>query len=133
MDANTSALIGIWELCSYVSTDEAGHTTYPLGSNPRGLGIYTADGTMSAQLMRTSASTNSEDTDSSRNYIAYCGSYQVNVDHHEVLHLVECSIDRDWIGTVLRRNFTLNDDELTLEPPLSTTGSQSTLTWRRRA
>ncbi|MCV7274568.1 lipocalin-like domain-containing protein [Mycolicibacter arupensis] len=45
------ALLGGWELSSFDSVDiDTGAVSHPLGTAPRGLILYTADGYMSAQL-----------------------------------------------------------------------------------
>jgi len=47
-------LIGAWTLQSYESsTIDGSHVTYPLGVDARGIIMYTLDGYMSAQLMRS--------------------------------------------------------------------------------
>ena len=47
-------LIGAWELVSYVEKPLNGAPpNYPMGERPMGIIMYTPDGYMSAQLMRT--------------------------------------------------------------------------------
>jgi hypothetical protein len=47
-------LIGAWTLQSYVSTATDGSDmAYPLGVDARGIIMYTPDGYMSAQIMRS--------------------------------------------------------------------------------
>ncbi|MFZ0903719.1 MAG: lipocalin-like domain-containing protein, partial [Mycobacterium sp.] len=46
-------VLGAWELVSYTAQDtHRGPITYPLGPDALGLIMYTADGYMSAQIMR---------------------------------------------------------------------------------
>ena len=47
-------VLGAWELVSYTAQDthSEGPITYPLGPDALGLIMYTADGYMSAQIMR---------------------------------------------------------------------------------
>jgi hypothetical protein len=48
-----NAIQGTWELVSYIAQDNhGGPITYPLGPDALDLIMYTADGYMSAQLMR---------------------------------------------------------------------------------
>jgi hypothetical protein len=73
------ALLGAWELVSFVAVDGVtGAERHPLGTSPRGLILYTADGFMSAQLART-------DFDE---YVAYGGRFtvdeQTSTVHHDV-------------------------------------------------
>ncbi len=45
-------LIGAWKLVSYaVIPTDGSQPLYPMGENPMGIILYTADGYMSAQLM----------------------------------------------------------------------------------
>jgi hypothetical protein len=48
-----NAVLGTWELVSYTAQDKhGGPVAYPLGPDALGVIMYTADGYMSAQLMR---------------------------------------------------------------------------------
>lgn len=46
-------IVGAWELVEYSTTSDTGKVDYPLGPEARGLIIYSADGYMSAQIMRS--------------------------------------------------------------------------------
>jgi Lipocalin-like domain len=51
------AVLGAWELVSFTARDETtGEDRQPLGTAPRGLILYTADGHMSAQLAKSDMS-----------------------------------------------------------------------------
>jgi hypothetical protein len=57
------ALLGAWELASFVAADGVtGAERHPLGTSPRGLILYTADGFMSAQLSKARISTSTSRT-----------------------------------------------------------------------
>jgi Lipocalin-like domain len=45
-------LVGVWRLVTYSGEHENSDETQPFGPNPRGFLIYTADGFVSAQLMK---------------------------------------------------------------------------------
>jgi len=45
-------LIGVWSLVAYTHESENGDETDPFGPSPQGFLIYTADGFVSAQLMK---------------------------------------------------------------------------------
>lgn len=79
MTSLREAVLGAWELVSFVARDAAtGEERLPLGTAPRGLILYTADGFMSAQLA----------TSDMDEYVAYGGRFTVDeptsVLHHDV-------------------------------------------------
>jgi hypothetical protein len=77
-------LIGVWGLVSYVDEHEDSDDIQPFGPNPHGFLIYTADGFVSAQLMKPGRpafhsadwhhGTLQEYEASGSGYIAYCGA-----------------------------------------------------------
>jgi hypothetical protein len=82
----TEDLVGAWSLESYADALEGGGVEHPLGSNPRGLLIYTPDGLMSAQLMsgvrppptdatEGNAEIEGEYQGKASGFIGYCGEY----------------------------------------------------------
>jgi Lipocalin-like domain len=137
-------LIGAWTLQSYESTSVDGSDTiYPLGKDARGIIMYTPDGYMSAQIMR------SERTPFDRNdphlahqdelaaaaggYFNYAGPY--TVDDDVIAHHVELSLVPNWIGGIQYRKARLEDSHLELSPPepLLIRGElrNAKLVWRR--
>ena len=66
MTSLREAVLGAWHLVSFLARDAAtGEERHPLGTAPRGLILYTADGFISAQL----ATSNMDE------YIAQCGTW----------------------------------------------------------
>jgi Lipocalin-like domain len=126
-----NAILGSWELVSFVARDEStGDLRRPLGTNPRGLILYTDDGFMSAQL----APENAEDTGVGE-YIAYSGPFHVDEQASIVRHDM-------WMATMPELLLYPQIRHVSLEPGLlilsaSTTEgdrtTHSTLTWRRTA
>lgn len=137
-----TGLVGSWLLISYRVETADGVVHEPLGENPQGLGVYTAEGTMSAQLMardrkgfgrafRPGAEVSTDLLAAAgRSYIAYCGTYEIEDQSGVVLHHVQCSLVPDWVGTVMKRAFMIQGDILTLRPP-AWAGEQAELRWRR--
>ncbi|EME18536.1 lipocalin-like domain-containing protein [Rhodococcus triatomae] len=129
MSVHSSALIGTWILESYTLSGSDGSVRHPLGSDPVGIGIYTADGYVSAQLMRRERGAPDRDR---RDYIAYAGRWTTR--EGTVSHHVRLALHDDWIDTDLVRTVTLSDDRLVLEPPsteLNGVTFRSRLTWSR--
>ena len=46
-------LLGVWSLVTYTDEQSGRDDTHPFGTDPQGFLIYTPDGFVSAQLMRT--------------------------------------------------------------------------------
>ena len=143
---DTHALVGGWDLRSWVAISDDGSRREPMGPAPFGLLSYSADGTMLGVMGRDARPRFASDdvtggTDTERaaafaTCIAYGGSYRVEAD--SVIHRVEVSLFPNWIGTEQRRRWGLSDGGrvLTLtSPPLALGGRTEVqqLTWARRA
>lgn len=138
-------IIGAWILESYESSDlDGSDVDYPLGADARGIIIYTADGYMSAQLMRAdrprfhvgdlTAADNEELAAAASGYLAYTGPYTVSHDG-VVGHHVEVSLLPNWIGGTQYRAAKTGDSRLELSPaePALIEGKprNARLVWRR--
>ncbi|MCK8644126.1 lipocalin-like domain-containing protein [Mycobacterium colombiense] len=119
-------LVGAWTLESYESSDVDGsNVRYPLGTDARGIIMYTADGYMSAQLMRADRppiaradlqlATGDELAAAARGYLAYAGPYSV-LDDGVIAHHVDVSLLPNWIGGTQYRAAQVGDDRLQLGP-----------------
>jgi hypothetical protein len=121
-------LIGAWELldhCAFLPHDEQ-NRAYPLGE-PKGMIFFTADGYMSTQMLSSSSSNSSTDTDpafSGSKYMAYSGRYHLSKDNHGIsleTHVLMSNMP-EMVGTAQRRvvKFTPKDDNgrtcLVLQP-----------------
>ncbi|BBZ05670.1 hypothetical protein MCHIJ_51070 [Mycolicibacterium chitae] len=137
-------LIGSWQLVSYSTRTADNHIGYPLGTDARGLILYTADGHMSAQIMardrpayrsaRVHGGTVEERDSAAAGYLAYSGSFRVDEAESVVWHEVAVSLYPNWVGDVQKRYAQLDQDVLTLSSdPLvfRTTTLWPTLVWRR--
>jgi hypothetical protein len=120
-------LIGAWVLQSYEARSVDGSDViYPLGVNPRGIIMYTPDGYMSAQLMRSDRprfsgddmhlAPNDELAAAASGYLTYSGPYSV-VRDGLIAHHVEVSLLPNWIGETQYRAARLNGFVLELSPP----------------
>jgi hypothetical protein len=97
-----SQLIGVWALTSYVDEQPGVEDVHPFGPEPEGFLIYTADGFVSAQLMRPARppfsssdwhhGTPQEYQTSGSGYIAYCGIYEVDEEKATVTHIPSVSL-----------------------------------------
>ena len=137
-------ILGTWRLVSYVEQDDhGGPVTFPLGRDAVGLIMYTTDGYMSAQLMRSGrhdydqpdigGGTIQQAAGAAEGYLAYSGPYDVDEAASIVHHRVAVSLLPNWLETVQIRHGSLKDNQLTLvsEIPLGGKVIRSTLVWAR--
>lgn len=130
-------LVGTWKLLE-VNSDK---DVYPLGKYPEGYLIYTADGYMSASIMkrdRDQLGLSMEEMQelskgdigtlvknlfryikvtlryfqAAKSYGTYTGSYEIQ--DNKVIHHVKVSLIPDWVGTDLERIFEFSGDRLIL-------------------
>lgn len=139
-------LIGSWRLRRWIAIADDGSESSPVGEAPEGLLVYSGDGTMivlMAEADRTpiqsddvTGGTESERAEAFSSFIAYGGRFEV--DGNVVIHRVEMSQFPNWVGTVQRRRWELDDAGrlLTLTSPGVTVGGATRiqrLTWERAA
>jgi hypothetical protein len=119
------AVLGAWELVSFVASDETtGEDRHPLGTAPRGLILYTADGHMSAQLAESDMS----------GYVAYGGRFSVDEATSTLHHDVTLSMMPELLAQPQFRHASVDGDLLTLSASRTDdTGAttHSRLVWRR--
>jgi len=114
--------LGSWELVRWVAANQAGETTYPFGEDAEGQITYTADGRMSAHLMRPPA----DPADAPPQHLAYWGTYSLNASAGTVTHHVIGADRPNWIGSEQVRQFRFEGQDV-----LILSLGQQHLTWRR--
>ncbi|MBI3207903.1 MAG: lipocalin-like domain-containing protein [Candidatus Solibacter usitatus] len=134
---------GVWRLVSYEARWSDGCVHYPFGEHATGMLVYTADGHMTGQVMRSGrkhlpsgyrkAGVVENALDAFDGYIAYCGRYRVEESTSEIVHIVEASLYPNWTGGEQRRRYSLQGDVLTLEAarPAKDKTVVNRLVWRR--
>jgi hypothetical protein len=135
---------GSWHLISGEYHYSDGTVTYPWGKNPGGLIIYTADGHMAAQIMKSERTnfaakdhmngTDTEIREAFEGYQAYYGTYTVNETQQTIDHHVTGSMFPNLVGHTLKRFFELAGNRLTLTtPPMRMGGNQvvGVLVWEK--
>jgi hypothetical protein len=141
-------LVGTWRLVEWTFSVDGQRQRKPFGGDPVGLLTYTADGHMSATLMRRdrpqpdtttlSAAPASERAQIAAGYVAYAGPYRLEGD--TVVHRVEVSLFPNWVGGEQARRIEWVTNEaggVDLElstPPEPTDGGRTAvnrLRWRR--
>jgi len=118
------AVLGAWQLVSFVARDAAtGEDRHPLGTAPRGLILYTADGFMSAQLA----------TSDMDEYVAYGGRFTVDEPASVLHHDVTMSMMPELLVQPQFRQARVDGDVLTLSATTGQDGvaTEARLVWRR--
>ncbi|MET9661215.1 lipocalin-like domain-containing protein [Streptomyces sp. NPDC006510] len=126
---NPADLIGVWTLDSFHDVDAEGtRVEGPLGTAPRGTLIYTADGHVSVHMMRAP---DAAPAPGSNDYMGYTGTWRVAGSR--VMHAIEITPRRPWVGTEQTRSARLDGDRLTLDGSVQVNGreQQRVLEWRR--
>ncbi|SUA43425.1 Uncharacterised protein [Nocardia africana] len=121
-------LVGTWELVSYYDIDDADvRSEGPLGPAPRGLLIYTAQGSVSVSMMRTG------DIAAAPAFMGYAGTWRTA--GKAVVHAISVCSNPAWAGTEQVRQMSLDGDVLTLIGAAQVDGrtQRRILTWRRSA
>jgi hypothetical protein len=149
MDINASRVtdalfVGVWALQSFTEVLSDGSSVEPMGKSPQGFLLYTEEGLVSAQLTgRTSGSDELSSREAGASggnpknkstYIGYCGTFSVNLNLQEIVHIPLVAHDTSLVGKALRRKFHFNADQLTLiiSIPEALEGTiESRLIWRR--
>ncbi|MEP3561708.1 MAG: lipocalin-like domain-containing protein [Marinobacter sp.] len=139
-------LIGAWQLHSYVEVPEDGSEPfYPLGTQPKGIIMYTPDGYMSAQLMADGREPFAiadfyqgepeEYVAAGSTYIGYSGRFAVDEQKQTLTHSMYVSFFPNWLGQTQPRAVSLANGVLTLGPtsPIVSRGKRvmSRLVWHR--
>ena len=137
-------LVGSWRLRIYLAIADDGSESLPMGDAPDGLLVYSSDGTMVGIMGPGSRPRFASDdvtggTDDERagafaTFVAYGGPFEI--DRDTVSHHVETSLFPNWIGTVQRRRWALDEtgQRLTLTSPPVVLGGATRIqrsTWER--
>ena len=142
--ATIASFIGAWKLESFTETLRDGRSVKPMSENPQGFLLYTEDGIVSAQFTRSERGQNDPPSEQSSaiggsqenttSYIGYCGSFTVNSELQQVVHIPLVAYDRKLVGRALYRDFLLDSDRLTLQTATVEAGEdvvEAQLVWRR--
>ena len=143
-DAADAALIGSWDLVKLENHASDGQVSKQFGDAPIGRITCTADGHMSAQILRAGrppfadhdlyGGTPAEKRAAYDSFIAYYGSFEVDSANHVVTHHVVGSLFPNWVGGDQQRYYAISGDELTLSTkPFTVAGKETTarVLWKR--
>ena len=135
-------LAGGWRLRSWENRAADGGVTYPMGRDPLGYLLYTADGRFSVTISRRRRApfaaddllggSAEEKVTAAEGFTAYAGRY--TFDGERVVHHVELSLFPNWVGTDQERAVEIFEDRLTLSAgPMLLAGKQQVarVVWER--
>ena len=115
----TPTVHGAWQLLSYEVEEQAnGETFAPMGENPTGYVIFTAEGRLSFMLSAEGRQLGSNAEERSAllsSMIAYTGIYRLEGDRW--ITQVDVAWNPEWVGTEQTRFFAIDDDLLTVHTP----------------
>jgi len=117
-------IVGTWKLVSTEETLKDG-TSRPFpsfGPHARGFLMYQRDGYMCAQLVNpdrpkwanTRHATTEEKIAAADGSFAYCGRYEIDAPHKQLVHLPEVATDPGYVGSRQIRPYLLEGDRLIL-------------------
>ena len=135
-------LIGTWRLVSVVDTMKDGTTGFPpeLGPHPRGFLMYEPDGHMCASLMNPDRpawkdplkATDAEKITAFDTFIAYCGTYKLDIQNSTLTHYPEVAWLPAYVGSTQQRPFKLEGNRLTITVANPTAqAAKRVLVWER--
>jgi len=139
-------VVGAWELVSFTAERPGDPgVSYPLGPDAAGIIMYTADGYMSAQIMRPGrhdydpfdggGDDVAQAAAAATGYLAYSGPYTADEATRTLHHDVSVSLLPRWLNTVQIREAALDGDQLTLaeDDTLPAGPIRFALIWKRAA
>ena len=139
----SEGLTGTWILHSLYGESAEGEIWQICGESPRGMLVYTAEGTTSVVLMQRGrpkfaagldAPTVEELRAAFFGFDAYCGTYTVDAAQKQVTHHILGSRMPDWEGSAQVRYFELEGDSLRIRSaPIPARGTEWTVyvVWSR--
>lgn len=136
-----AGLVGSWSLESWSELRPGAAPVHPLGPDAIGRILYTADGHMSAQIMRPHrprlavadwrAASEAERAGAWGDYFGYFGRYTVDAGRGTVVHHVEGAAFPNLVGADQVRRLRFEGDRLVLEGDIP--GGIVRIVWRRPA
>lgn len=129
-EAIKAQLIGSWRLVEFHAINEDGEAA----RRPYSVGRidYRATGLMNAQLMPEDWGDSSGTGSAGAGYIAYFGTFSVDIDRQAVVHHVEGAYNRNMLGQSMSRYYEFSDNGNTLTLEVRNNGRTSArLRWAR--
>ena len=124
-----TAILGTWRLVHSVEVGPGGEKRYPFGEDAIGYITYAESGVMTVQITRrVRAPAGPEAVVVKKDYLAYFGRYELDLDKGVVRHLLEGQLFPGDHPARLEREYHFFDDKLSLKP---TDGKNQEILWQR--
>jgi len=115
-------IVGTWKLVLEENTLKDGSKTHEFGPNGKGYLMYSADGHMCAVEMNPHRAkwkdpanpTQQEKAVAFDGSYGYCGPYQIDTKHNQLIHLPEVSTGPGYVGTRQLRPYQFEGNRLIL-------------------
>jgi Lipocalin-like domain len=115
-------IVGTWKLVFEEDTLKDGSKTHEYGPNGKGFLMYSADGHMCAVEMNPNRPqwknpvrpTQQEKAEAFDGSYGYCGPYEIDMKHSQLIHLPEVSTGPGYVGTRQLRPYQFEGNRLIL-------------------
>jgi hypothetical protein len=116
MENIAQRIVGTWRLVHSISINPEGKKEYPYGEDAVGYIHYSDTGIMAVQISRRSRSKADDLVRLKRDYLAYFGRYEIDMEKQVVRHFVEGQLFPDDHPEVLERQYQFKGDLMSLKP-----------------
>ena len=115
-------IVGTWKLVSEENTLKDGSKTHDYGPKGKGFLMYSADGYMCAVEMNPNRPkwknpaepTQQEKAEAFDGSYGYCGAYEIDTKHSQLVHLPEVSTGPGYLGTRQIRPYKFDGNRMIL-------------------
>ena len=115
-------IVGTWKLVFEEDTLKDGRKTHEFGPNGKGFLMYSADGHMCAVEMNPNRPkwknpakpTRQEKAEAFDGSYGYCGPYEIDSKHNQLIHLPQVSTGPGYVGTRQFRPYQFEGNQLIL-------------------
>ncbi|MBD0284142.1 MAG: lipocalin-like domain-containing protein [Flavisolibacter sp.] len=132
--------IGIWRLMKWTAKQVDGQVLYPYGEDAVGQILYDAKGNVMVEIMKQQRKlfasndflhgTAEEILSAYNGFIAYCGTYDIDLVAKRVIHHIKISSFPNWVGQDQIRYYDFQNGSLRLRAPAIGT-AQHELIWQK--
>jgi hypothetical protein len=116
MEDVAKLIVGAWRLVHSIIINADGNQQFPFGEDAIGYICYSDTGIMAVQISRKSRAGVKDAARLQRDYLAYFGRYEIDIDRQVVRHLLEGQLFPGNHPAVLERKYRFDGDLMSLRP-----------------